>query len=129
MVETIKTVLDRWGTLAEIFLNAISLICIFAGVIMALVTTIENRKHFPVDHPLHTRFRMVFGGWLVVALEFQLASHIVSSIISPSTQHLIELGAIALIRTFLNYFLNRELKDERDSLHTPDKSKTMMISK
>jgi uncharacterized membrane protein len=129
MVETIRTVLDRWGTLAEIFLSAVSLICIFAGVIMALVTTIENRKRFPVDHPLHTRFRMVFGGWLVVALEFQLAADIVSSIISPTTQHLIQLGAIALIRTFLNYFLNKELQEEKNSLYTTDKTKTMTITK
>lgn len=59
-------------------------------------------------------FRMLFGGWLVVALEFQLAADIVGTIISPSTEHLIELGAIALIRTFLNYFLSKELNEEME---------------
>ena len=72
---------------------------------------------------------MVFGGWLIVALEFQLAADIVSSIISPTTQHLIELGSIAIIRTFLNYFLNKELKEEKESLHSVDKPKTMMVTK
>jgi uncharacterized membrane protein len=59
---------------------------------------------------------MIFGGWLVVALEFQLAADIVGTMVSPTTAHLIELGAIAVIRTFLNYFLNKELKEEKESL-------------
>jgi uncharacterized membrane protein len=57
---------------------------------------------------------MVFGGWLVVALEFQLAADIVGTIISPSTAHLIELGVVAVIRTFLNYFLNKELNEQAE---------------
>ena len=66
------------------------------------------------SHPLHTNFRMLFGGWLVVALEVQLAADIVSTIISPTTAHLIELGVIALIRTFLNYFLSKELLEQKE---------------
>jgi len=58
----------------------------------------------------------MFGGWLVVALEFQLAADIVGTMVSPTTAHLIELGAIAVIRTFLNYFLNKELKEEKESV-------------
>lgn len=49
-----------------------------------------------------------------MALEFQLAADIVGTIISPTTAHLIELGAIAVIRTFLNYFLNKELLEQRE---------------
>ena len=65
---------------------------------------------------MHTYFRRTFGGWLVVALEFQLAADIVGTIVSPTNAHLIELGAIAVIRTFLNYFLGRELKEENEML-------------
>jgi len=129
VVEKFKELLFRWGELSEVFLNALSLLCIMAGIIMALITSLENRTRFPGDHPLHTRFRLVFGGWLVVALEFQLAADIVGTIIAPTTQHLAELGAIAIIRTFLNYFLNKELKEQRESLHGTDRTKTMMIPK
>lgn len=66
------------------------------------------------SHPLHTNFRMTFGGWLVLALEFQLAADIVSTILAPTNNHLIQLGAVALIRTFLNYFLNKELIEQRN---------------
>ena len=115
-IENIRYGLDTWGKLAEIVLNALSLFCIVAGVVISLVRSIQYRQRYPGDHPLHTRFRMIFGGWLVVALEFQLAADIVGTIVSPTTAHLIELGAIALIRTFLNYFLNKELKEQKESL-------------
>src|SRR5258707_2829456 len=117
LTENLKTNLNSWGELAEVILNALSLICIIAGIIFSFIRSIEYRKQSRGNHPLHTNFRMVFGGWLVVALEFQLAADIVGTIVSPSTAHLIELGAIAVIRTFLNYFLAKELKEERDSLH------------
>ena len=115
-IESLRSNLDTWGELTEIILNALSLFCIVAGVAISLVRSFQYRQRYPGDHPLHTRFRMIFGGWLVVALEFQLAADIVGTIVSPTTAHLIELGAIALIRTFLNYFLNKELKEQKESL-------------
>src|SRR5690349_3263044 len=116
LVDTIRTNLDSWGELTEVVLNAISLLCIVAGVILSLTRSIKKRRASKNDHPLHTYFRMIFGGWLVVALEFQLAADIVGTIISPIAAHLIELGAIAVIRTFLNYFLGRELSEEKEVL-------------
>src|SRR5262245_57231493 len=46
-----------------------------------------------------------FGVWLLLGLEFELAADIIESVISPTWQDIGELGAIAAIRTFLNYFL------------------------
>ena len=117
-IETFKMTLETWGELTEAILSTLSLLCISAGVIMSLIKSVNFRKRYPGFHPLHTNFRMVFGGWLVVALEFQLAADIVATIGSPTIDQLIKLGAIALIRTFLNYFLNKELKEERESLNT-----------
>jgi len=114
MIETLRTNLDTWGELAETMLNALSLLCIIAGIIVSVIRSIQYRQRSPGTHPLHTYFRMAFGGWLVVALEFQLAADIVGTIVSPTTAHLVELGAIAVIRTFLNYFLGKELKEERE---------------
>ena len=117
LIENIKTGLDSWGELTEVILNAISLLCIVAGVVLSLARGIRERRAAPRDHPLHTYFRMIFGGWLVVALEFQLAADIVGTIVSPSTAQLVELGAIAVIRTFLNYFLGKELGEEKEVLN------------
>lgn len=116
LIESLRSGLYTGGELTEVLLNALSLVCVVAGVIVSAVRSIQERRRSPGDHPLHTYFRMLFGGWLVVALEFQLAADIVGTIVSPTTAHLIELGAIALIRTFLNYFLGKELKEEKESL-------------
>lgn len=50
-----------------------------------------------------------FGMWLLLGLEFELAADIIGSVVSPSWQDVGKLGAIALIRTFLNYFLEKDL--------------------
>jgi uncharacterized membrane protein len=50
-----------------------------------------------------------FGTWLLLGLEFELAADIIGSVISPTWQDIGELGAIAVIRTFLNYFLEKDL--------------------
>jgi uncharacterized membrane protein len=51
-----------------------------------------------------------FGVWLLLGLEFELAADIIGSVISPSWEDIGELGAIAAIRTFLNYFLEKDLE-------------------
>jgi uncharacterized membrane protein len=83
LIENIRASLDSLGELTEVILNAISLLCIVAGVALSLARSIRERRASSSDHPLHTYFRMIFGGWLVVALEFQLAADIVGTIVSP----------------------------------------------
>jgi len=52
-----------------------------------------------------------FGVWLLLGLEFELAADVVKSVISRSWQNIASLAAIAVIRTFLNYFLEKDLED------------------
>jgi uncharacterized membrane protein len=51
-----------------------------------------------------------FGMWLILGLEFMLAADIARTAISPTWQQTGQLAAIALIRTFLNYFLERDIE-------------------
>jgi uncharacterized membrane protein len=48
--------------------------------------------------------------WLLLGLEFELAADIVRSVISPEWADIGQLGAIAAVRTFLNYFLEKDLE-------------------
>ena len=52
--------------------------------------------------------------WLIAGLTFQLAADIIETSIRTSWQAIGQLGAIAVIRTFLNYFLERDLADIRE---------------
>ncbi len=57
--------------------------------------------------------RLYLGRYLAVGLEFQLGADILSTAVAPTIDDLILLGAIAAIRTVLNYFLSQELERER----------------
>jgi uncharacterized membrane protein len=48
-------------------------------------------------------------------LEFLIAADIIDTLMKPSVQDLIVLGAIVLIRTVISYSLNAELKSEQQS--------------
>lgn len=52
-----------------------------------------------------------FAMWIVLALEFALAADIVRTAIAPTWDDIGRLGAIALIRTALNYFLERDMEE------------------
>lgn len=50
-----------------------------------------------------------FGVWLLLALEFELAADIVRTAVAPSWTDIGQLAAIAVIRTFLNHYLEKDL--------------------
>ena len=60
-----------------------------------------------------TAIRLTLARYLALALEFQLGADILSTAIAPSWEQIGKLGAIAVIRTALNFFLSKEMKDER----------------
>jgi uncharacterized membrane protein len=57
--------------------------------------------------------RLDLGRFLALGLEFQLAADILRTAITPSFTQLAQLAAIAAIRTVLNFFLSREIKEQR----------------
>lgn len=57
--------------------------------------------------------RLSLARYLALALEFQLAADILATAISPGWEQIGQLGAIAVIRTGLNYFLMREMEMEQ----------------
>jgi len=59
--------------------------------------------------------RLAFARYLTLALELQLAADVLSTSVAPTWDRIGKLAAIAVIRTALNYFLGRELKDEQAS--------------
>ncbi len=57
--------------------------------------------------------RLTLGRFLALGLEFQLAGDVLRTAVAPSFRELGQLAAVAAIRTALNYFLSREIAEER----------------
>lgn len=56
--------------------------------------------------------RLTLARYLLLALEFQLGADILTTAIAPTWDEIGKLAAIAIIRTVLNYFLSKEMKEE-----------------
>lgn len=54
--------------------------------------------------------RLMLGKWLALSLEFTLAADILRSIIAPTWDEIGKLAAIIVLRTVLNYFLEKEFE-------------------
>jgi uncharacterized membrane protein len=94
-----------------VIIDAMALIIVAIGTAEAFFTGLWAA--FPA-RAANRRFREVllrYGRWLVAGLTFQLAADIIGTSIAPSWQEVGQLGAIAVIRTFLNFFLERDLAE------------------
>ena len=93
----------------------IACLIIIAAIIEAVITlftlTPDPRRPFWKRKQVFLRF----GSWLILALEFELAADIVRSAIAPTWNQIGMLAAIALIRTFLNYFLGKDVENFAES--------------
>lgn len=56
---------------------------------------------------------LTFARWLVAGLTFQLAADVINTSFDPTWDELGHLAVIAAIRTFLSFFLDREVEDIR----------------
>jgi len=108
-METAEIVLEETVRVVALALEFTAVLCIVVGFVKTFILLLKSRQ---VNYsPLFNRLRLKFGGWLALALEFQLASDIIKTTVAPTYENLIQLGAIAIIRTFLNYFLSKELNE------------------
>ena len=106
MEEVLKEI-ARYVALA---LESAAVAIVAYGAIDATVRAVRTR---PGTRVLSGRRKVAFvhlGAWLVLGLEFELAADVVRTVIAPTWAELGELAAIAVIRTFLNYFLEKDLE-------------------
>jgi uncharacterized membrane protein len=111
MVESAAVVTIQW----------IKLILEVGGALIvgfgALIATFQLFRALASPDPVRfTPVRLTFAKYLSLALEFQLGADILGTTIAPSWEQIGKLGAIALIRTALNYFLGREMKEEKEAI-------------
>jgi uncharacterized membrane protein len=111
--ETIKWMV-QWLKLG---VETIGALLVAIGVIVAVVQLCRH-----ISAPRQGDFSMVrlsLARYLALALEFQLGADILTTAIAPTWDQIGKLGAIAVIRTLLNYFLSLEMKGERKETTSP----------
>jgi uncharacterized membrane protein len=66
--------------------------------------------HPPQHEERKLDLRLQLGRWLTIALEFELAADILRTTIAPTWNEIGKLAAIIVLRTLLNFFLEREIR-------------------
>ena len=108
MHEFIRDVAHYAALLAE----GIAVLLIILGFIGALGMYARKTYFIRSDHKAMAQSRNHLGHSLSLALEFLIGADILRTAISPSWQDIALLAAIVGIRTVLNFFLSKELKQE-----------------
>ena len=115
-METLKTVtliLSMWveGS-AALIIGLAALQATATGIILFLP---DKKKRDKSD--AREAVRLTLGRWLAVALELELGADILRTAVAPTWNEIGQLGAIVVLRTALNYFLQLEI----DKAKTHDK--------
>ncbi len=77
------------------------------AVVRALSTFLGRTDGRGVVVRDHIRFDL--GRWLALGLEFELAADILQTAVAPTWNEIGQLAAIAVLRTLLNMFLQKEI--------------------
>ena len=86
---------------AIVLIDAIALLVIVVGTIEVAIT-VARASFKPLGDQVARRAWLRYARWLVAGLTLQLAADIIETSISTSWQTIGRVGAIAVIRTFLN---------------------------
>ena len=95
------------ANVTQLLFEAASVLVVAAGGVAFAYAVVAQRFTDGVSKPRRTLAR-----FLVIALELQLAADIIATATHPTFDELLKLGAIAIIRTFLNYFLVLEMRED-----------------
>ncbi|HEY4447926.1 MAG TPA: DUF1622 domain-containing protein [Steroidobacteraceae bacterium] len=97
---------------ATALIDAIALFVILVGTV-EVVFTVVRAAFKPLGEQIARRAWMRYARWLVAGLTFQLAADIIETSVSTSWQTIGRVAAVAVIRTFLNYFLERDVERQQ----------------
>ena len=103
-LEHIRSALNMIVEFFILILEGISIFCVLVGFIKAISCFPGRNADRSTALPL-LQMRLAFARWLGLALEL---ANILVTTVEPSFNELIRLTIIAVVRTFLNYFLEKE---------------------
>ena len=109
MQELVKQLAEHVALSIEL----VAILVVTVGTLEAVAATIRmifmGRSDTARREPL-----LRYARWLAAGLTFQLAGDIVHTAVAPTWDDIGRLAAIAGIRTFLTFFLERDIKEARE---------------
>ena len=98
---------------AIVVIDVLALVVVVVGTAEAFIFGLRSMFSSGSGHEKRDVW-LRYGRWLVVGLTFQLAADIIETSITTSWEAVGRIAAIAVIRTFLNFFLERDLAEVRE---------------
>ena len=97
---------------AIVLIDALALVIVIMGTVEAFIAGLRTMFASPSGHDRRDVW-LRYARWLVAGLTFQLGADIAETSITTDWETVAKIAAIAVIRTFLNYFLDRDLEEVR----------------
>ena len=96
---------------AVVAIDAMAVLLIVAGTIEMFIACVHSiLAPSPTGRDIRDGY-LRYARWLMAGLTFQLANDIIISARAPSWDDMGRLAAIAFIRTFLNFFIERDIRE------------------
>jgi uncharacterized membrane protein len=119
--------MEEWLTVSAGYVartvEAMAIVIIAIGSIKAFIAGFGAFIFKPSAHDEMRNIWLDYARYLIAGLTFQLAADIISTTVAPTWDEIGRLAAIAVIRTFLSYFLERDLADIRERRHEASEAK------
>jgi uncharacterized membrane protein len=98
---------------AILVIDALALVIIVVGTIEAFIGSLRMTLSSRSGREQRDAW-LRYARWLVAGLTFQLAADIIETSITANWDAVGRIAAVAVIRTFLDYFLERDMTDVRE---------------
>lgn len=109
--EWLKVIVGYLAAGAEIAAAVVIGGAVVRGILSYVRQLFSRKQHFNSTEVI----RLQLGRVLALSLEFTVASDILRTAVAPTHQDISNLAAIVLLRTLLNYFLEREIRQGEQS--------------
>lgn len=106
----LEEALTELASFSALFLEAIVALLVLFGAVEALIKLVGSGLG-RFSHATRRMIWMRFAQWIILALEFALGADIIRTAIAPTWDDVGKLAAIAAIRTFLSFFLERDMEE------------------
>jgi uncharacterized membrane protein len=123
MADAMEEALKNIAGYVSLGLQAVAILVIVIGAIEAVIAICRLMLERNATNAEKRVVWLEFARWLVAGLTFQLAADIVQTTVAPSWDEVGRLAAIAAIRTFLTFFVDRDIDALREAHSDPVRKK------